>query len=653
MPSSVVIYNDPNIPINCSDDYLVNFIRDNNGNDEYIKTINGIIKNNLKRKINGIFTDLVTNEIIKYKQFYNLVLKIYDNLNSLKNSINITGTNKNLGDYSVLVFKGGNIMKLIVDRQIRYLKKITTSKNLRYYKKIKEIVNKNFKRSDIDLSLLVDYFHEDFKDGITKANLIKSVENFKYWACHLFNSYKVDREFLDNLNKDIDFTKSNKEINKIVQNLIDKISPLFQESNRSFNNRILLYLNDFFSNRVELPTKTDDVILRLKTGELDWSAMDQNLLDENPDDNDYLSAPIVYTKKSNHLETNFFVQYNDKLSFLNTKNADLKGSISQRTSHKLQNEISSFTLIRLLYKVDPKNKKGKYPGLIRGELIDLTINYPDDYFASHIFDNLDKNIESYNIDIFRDSSYFREAFIGYSPSYIVEELGEIIFGVYNENVDIGKVPKVDKRIKRLFILIILEINEKYSKNDVYDSLQQLKLKVSHKSVNYPYLDNTSEIYGPPELSRRSTSELTKGASLFLELSNDISNIEVSKFGVKQSQLSLIVKEILTKYFLPIFNRIYAISSRFTERSQAIEFESKVYSVFSNIINLFYNFYDKSYKSYKSYPRSVSHNPYTGIRYESKVKPKRKDKLKFIKNKKSKSKYRKPDFKKERLFKESR
>ena len=508
------------------------------------------IKTFLKTQINSIFTELLTNNIIIKDQFWGLINKIYHDLLDILQRIQVhyNYTNYNLADYSKLLVKGGNIMKLIRDQTLDQLKQKSgishSSIDL-----LDTASSKFFKRSDIDFTLDINYKDSRLPDKETGvAILSKGYELFEHSVLELFDHYKSDTDFLKHFYPDIDYKEISREINtkpNLIHEIMISVDNIEIDSTekREFISKVNEYLQKFKIEGFSIASKSppditiktpsrssrkdivfDDTMDEDSNDDMDEDYSNEDLGNEegsdmtdyviDPDDVDdenilYYQGPIQLVPKRNKVSnTPFYSQKNEKLTFLVTHNPEHYGDISASTIRSLETEVSDFSLLRLFFKFDIKSKK-RFPFVTRGEVIDLSINLPDDYFGPLIFQDSNKFTATYQVQL-PDTSIF--SFKGYSTIHIVNELIDILFGVHGENISITQTYKFAKRLYRLYFLIFVDILKEYQVNDILNFLRHLNTVVTSKKPLQFLMTNleTSKSGKRPILRRQSSRESVDG-----------------------------------------------------------------------------------------------------------------------------------------------
>ena len=259
--------------------------------------------------------------------------------------------------------------------------------------------------------------------------------------------------------------------------------------------------------------------------------------------------------KSSIKSSPFFWQYNQKLTFPCTDNFLLEGSISTDTQQKLKSEVSDFSLSRLFYSFKVSNfADTRYPVKVRGETIDLSIPYPDDYFVQHFIQKPDIYLSKYWV-VSKDRSI---EFNSFSINYLIIELEDIIFGVYSENINISQAKKYEKRMYRLYLLILIKLFHNYTIHSCYMFLERmikklnkinplLFIKNSEKDLIMQPLQTNIQI---PKLIRTKTSQLNNLSYIYF----DILEKEDSEF-----------KEMFSNSFDSFFKRLFILYSRYNDK----------------------------------------------------------------------------------------
>ena len=496
--------------------------------------------------------------------------------------------------------------------------RIQTGSGLEKLSNFQAILHNYFRRSDIDLTLMINYEDELFETSEFNSVLLDAIEIFKVEVIRLFDSYKhlpsfilKLREFthytiqLESRRTCVNFNATIDEFYEIIKTIIIG-NPNYVSTNvvhKQLLRNALAKIDKFriislgikykpptpniiikpidnlppreynqLPNQVEHPEYINNLAYLLLEETLEPETDDEDedyipeqsvgqpSLYEEPVTDDSYNLNIDYILQPNSYDTNIYWQNNEKLTFLASKNIELQGLFSAESKGLIKNQVSDFCLLRLLYGMnDTIGLNGKIPCKIRGELIDLTICYPDDYFRKHFYANESGNKHEYQLGLggSSDSSF---TFNSYSITYIINELYDIIFGIQSENLDILNTTKFEKRLYRLFLLISINLLNKYGKIAVLTCLERLYIHIDTiPSLQY-FKDN-------PQLSIRTYPSLTRQVSnVYFHMINTYFKLELEPGppNYKTILLDSNYKTILLDSFGIFYGKLFILYSRFTD-----------------------------------------------------------------------------------------
>lgn len=534
-----------------------------------------IIDSYLKTIINGHLTSLVSNNLIKKDEFWNLILKIYGDL--IKN-LNKTSP---MSKYSKLIIKGGNVLEFIYNNFIDILEKQFNQDQVNIFR---ENTGTYFKKSDIDFALIIDYNKilrkyniESFnqKLDIFKSRCLDTFERYKAELYQYLNplTTELSREFIIQLNDDIS------DMANLILEVYDDMSSKTKKQH-SYVKEIILYLreykhysNIYLSYRQESPPDSIISPVNVKTMKRDV------IIERIPNKTHY---------------TNFYWQDNKRVTFFTTHNKLMIGYMSPEIINKLYYSRSDFSLLRLLLNFDLENRDHHLESDVRGEFIDLSISLPGDYWGKSM------NLDPTNIVVYNDRG---KLFFANSNNYLIRELIKILFGVEGDNVDLLTAHKFTKRLNRLFFLIFMDLITRYDYNEVLPILYYLKDKITNQPpssyVSFSLQDKLRfglEI--DQEIDRETDRETDQETDQTLLIPPDIrrqssniykqtnNNETIRYLESRDSRIdSVLLNDENPLYFF--FETMFRIFSRTIESdSDLIEKEDIIINCFVNIVNNF-------------------------------------------------------------------
>lgn len=520
--SELYIPYNPNVPV---------VVNTSNISESFQKFIKGIISLSeiktildkyINSQIDSQLTNLVTNYLIPDDNFWPLIQTIYSDLNNELNNIDY------LSDHSEIIIKGGNVHQFNYLNFIDKLQLIYSEDQIQLFK---NHTGKYFKKSDIDFQLLVNY-----QSNVDIEKLYEGIEQFKT-ICKdgVFHKYKLylPSEIYQHIDR------------KIYHQLIETI-----------NNNIMTILKNPIPNRV-----IRNYILNKRIIDIDIDFQYDRFQDKTiiPTGRRIINKNVILRKSKNPVKyTNLYWQDNHRVSFFINQALKLK-----KTSAPVQSILSKayvdFTLLRLL--AGFKIKMVDHISINRGEVIDLSINLADDYYGNKIHSSDEYHLRSIT-NYRRDNIEFR----GYSLDYLVKELINILFGIEGDNIHLSSGYKFKKRLDRLFVLMIIDLCNKYLISDVIKVIEYLKNKLLYN----PPLEEVYEIIrihpeNIPKIKRSTSGIFKLGETINYLVSDD--EIIDRILGIDSTNNSSL--------FYLFFETLFRVFSRFHDSGLDIRDEQQI------------------------------------------------------------------------------
>jgi hypothetical protein len=301
----------------------------------------------------------------------------------------------NLSKWDIfLVYKGGNVLRIIANDFLNELPRVASTKINNYYQKF-------FKRSDADFSVYIKPTVPNYDELYTKLSTIS-----------YYLQVKLRQEFEKDPGRYFEFYKYNKkEQDRIIELCYQKAQTL--NSLTDINNTV------FYNKRCEgimLGEAHSYTISKTYEGHKDYGLQ-------------FKKDTQIARFKLDNKDREMFIQVNETLDFPAGKN---------RTKFNLVR-----TKIGFNYVINGEIMK------IGGELIDVSLPHRTDSNIKHFFDS------TYYINQYQLTLEDRVLqFYSYSLRYMVSDLEYILF----EFVDLPwKTPKYEKRLNRLFYLYFIDM----------------------------------------------------------------------------------------------------------------------------------------------------------------------------------------------------
>ena len=416
-----------------------------------IKVNKNFSNNTMIVEINSLLTDIISNIKNKDNNFIQdyILKQIILNYNDL----NFSDINK---DYNYLVYKGGNTINYEINNFLNYDDHDTNlyNLNLSYKNYIKNLLDTS-KRSDLDFNYNVSL--EQSKD----LNKLKEIGN------QIFNKIKnndFDKSLFsilfENINYEIYLNEVQNKLRKIYDNNNINIlgiymgyHNIYSDKNINLNTECYKYYNDI--KYINIKNKYDKIEhINKQMNKLSNILKLNNIIINYKDDKlynyEYEDIPKEYyiniQKESldNSHPYPFTNSYNKTLYFNGCKNSKI---------------ISQFFLIRKKIKFTFLYSNGEDNNIYyfnsKAELIDISINRSNDNILKYFSNIKDKNLIN-NINIYRNLSYiekFQE--YKYKQTNIIYNIVDIKNMLIKQSCYAWENSKYDKRLKRLFILIII------------------------------------------------------------------------------------------------------------------------------------------------------------------------------------------------------
>jgi hypothetical protein len=415
-------------------------------------------------------------------------------------SLEIYCKNKKIDTKSIIfIFKGGNILRIIVEQLLE--------NNFNNYElsELIKLKNNNYKRSDSDFQIyirdLIDTKFIDTDIKITKDdmdNIHNDISNLSYLLLNRIRNIilldiskyiyffqlnkKIQLDLLNNLLKDLndvntDFKFTCLKFEDLTVGDIDLNNYPFttKEIDKDFINNIDTYnninsRNDFGVIKV---SKENECIIyknikdvkplepghnRIFLANIDYIHNKSEYVD-NIDS--YIEKKLIYKNRN---KTNFYITYNNTLDVI--KN----------------NDSFKFNLIRMKLNITSyflkKYEDDKlYTNILNipGEFIDIVVARYDNKITKEFFSEIDKGeelISDYNITSENEETI---AIKSYSLKYFIKDLEIMLF--FDTKLP-WENTKYNKRLERLLLLYIVMFIESYIKNDKVDKFNIYSNKIS-------------------------------------------------------------------------------------------------------------------------------------------------------------------------------
>ena len=430
--------------INTKKPYLIQYYKTKNFKTDPIDP-NDPIPKDKKEIFKGIMTKFIT------KYFYQTE-EITFNFFKLINDVYTVGLSKYITDKGLppnclqFIFKGGNILRLIIDSYMNDLP--GTTKNI-----FKRVLQNNFKKSDADFQINIRNLTktEDVKlDGSHYNEVDMNVINEEITTLAYLLLYRIRNVILNNLSDYIDYYKldDNEKI-KILNKLLIKLNNLKKPKlDAPYNSLTLKFVNISLDN---ITAQTDtDLLLNYPNNKLDLKDMYGIEIGKNgrkdfsiSNNNNKISLtqlPYLFKYNDNDIKSNVLDKSLDLHIY--TNNNDTNFYITVNTS------IPGFNLVRMKISilVDYIDNNIINRISVPGEYIDVSI--PDWRETDKFF--TPDYISSYNTFIYNNDLMVNKtiSFNSLSFNSIIDDLIYILF--IN-----SKYPwennKYDVRINRLFM----------------------------------------------------------------------------------------------------------------------------------------------------------------------------------------------------------
>lgn len=349
-----------------------------------------------QKPLKNIMTDFVVDQFFKYESslylFLNLIVLLHEDALSNYRAQNNLKTHE-----LFFVYKGGNIMRIIAKEFLLDLPENTTRKITAFY-------SPYFKRSDADF-------------GIYLAPWVKNYDTHFSKITDLTYNVQIDirKKILENPTKYLDFTKYNKTYQKLL------LRDVLAQSNNEVKDKSIVF--------------TDLIIGNVSANDSAEYKPNRDIridfADTKPDDyvGEREGVQTILSKHNNFM----YISYNTALDF------------STKTSEKWR---SKFNLVRT--KVGFNLNTESAVVFIGGELIDVSIPHRKDSELKLFFDDINDNLESFEIN--HEVCNFK--FNSYSVFYLTKDLEKILF---KQNTFPWGDEKYTKRINRVFYLYFVDI----------------------------------------------------------------------------------------------------------------------------------------------------------------------------------------------------
>jgi len=421
-------------------------------------------KKNIKDKFKNIITKFIVMEFYKNTNTtYNFFKLINDIFNE---GIEQYISQKKLPPNSInFIFKGGNILKLVVETYINEL-----PGNVR--NEIKDLIDKNFKKSDADFQINIkDLTKIDTNPKtVNEMNIIEEeVTTLAYLLLYRIRNEILtnQKNYIDFYNLDFDSKKKLLEkllefLNKVKKNN-SKIDDLYELNNPEYNFTNITFDNVSLRNSQELIVKISDEnkyeIFGTEPGK--DTRKDFSITIEN-------SNPPKY--HLNILPYLLLFDNNDISDELREKQLDLdiyKDRSDTNFYISINKTITNFILVRMKVsmKLEYSNGSENRFGIFPGEFIDVSIlKYTDT--APYFNDEYMKNY-----DIKGDTPF---TFKSFSNNGFIKDFFEMLELSTNNNILPWDKPKYEVRLTRLFVLFLIDLMSKLSNIECFTYIRELR-----------------------------------------------------------------------------------------------------------------------------------------------------------------------------------
>ena len=349
-----------------------------------------------QKPLKNIMTDFVVDYFFKYESslylFLNLIVLLYED------AITNYRAKYDLQTHELFfVYKGGNIMRIIAKEFLLDFPENTTRKISKFYSPF-------FKRSDADFGIYLAPWVKDYdKHYMEITDLAYSVQK------------DIREKISNNTSKYLDFDKYNEMYQKLL------LADLLEKSNEEVKDKATVFtdivIGNVSANNTNKYKPNNDIRI--------------DFVDTKPDDyiGDREGVQTIMGRNKSYM----YISYNTALDF------------STMTNERWR---SKFNLVRTKIGFNLNTDKGTV--YIGGELIDVSIPHRKDSELKLFFDDINNNLESFEIT--HDVCNFK--FKSYSVYYLTKDLEKILF---KQNLFPWGDAKYTKRINRVFYLYFVDI----------------------------------------------------------------------------------------------------------------------------------------------------------------------------------------------------
>ena len=565
-------------------------------------------KKNIKDKFKNIITKFIVMEFYKNTNTtYNFFKLINDIFNEgIKEYI----SQKKLPSNSInFIFKGGNILKLVVETYINEL-----PGNVRT--EIKDLINKNFKKSDADFQINIKDLTktETNPKTVNEMNIIEEeVTTLAYLLL-----YRIRNEILTNQKKYIDFYNldfdSKKKLLEILLDFLNKVKKensktddTFELNNKEYDFTNVTFDNVSLRNSQELIVKISDEnkyeIFGIEPGK--DTRKDFSITTENSNPHKYHLNILPYLLLFN----------NDDISdALREKQLDLdiyKDRSDTNFYISVNKTITNFILVRMKVsmKLEYSNGTENRFGIFPGEFIDVSIlkyTDTDPYFT-------EENMKNYEIK--GDNPF---TFKSFSNNGFIKNFFEMLEFSTTNNILPWDTPKYEVRLTRLFVLFLIDLMSKLSNTECLNYITILKntfkllLEIKYdldKDID-KYITKIEQVI--INFITNNDKNLLCSLSLFINnyfTNNNGTNIfkkikALSNYGDNIEKFNKMIRHILRT--LPIFINVLKKNSEYKKNDISIITQSKLELNDLNSNNIKTS-YDKKYLLYDLNTTSLNPN----------------------------------------------
>lgn len=409
------------------------------------------------RELKDICTDIVVNLFLESpRSNFNFLKKVYE---TFDDAISYYGKQKELPNGSlILVYKGGNVLRIISNEFLRELPGAAANEIQNYYKNF-------FKRSDADFSIYIDPNLENYDRIYNDMILVGFVLQ-----------RRLRQEFMSNKTDYFDFYKYNHDFKahslEPYFKKMKSINSLSDPKNKTFYNK---RVTNLVFEDVVLPDDLIDLETVGTPTRLKYVPQpDKSIQYTKAGSTELKRGTIVmYTIPSvSDKDQSIYVQANETLDFEaggKVKFALVRSKINFNIyiddAINVENILEVTGPVTQPKLASMKGQSGQIGGgngsrlmkQIGGELIDLSFPHREDSKLAHFYDHLNRYLHRYELRNNDDKIEFNS----YSLIYLIEDLEFILFKFVNKPWD---APKYEKRLNRLFYLYMIDIFNKIKTN---------------------------------------------------------------------------------------------------------------------------------------------------------------------------------------------